>query len=193
MSILKLAQKEEAARLVAEGRLDYGEISEKLGLDRKTFYRWRREPAFDHRVEEILAEITRPARRLAIARKAYRLSVLNRLHVKLETLIEQRAKAHSDVVAGGDTGLIVRQFKVSGETEVEEYVFDAAVIREMRAVQEQAAKELGQLVDKHEHKISSLKDLSDEELAALLAEDGEHLPPAGEDSDGTGAPEEGAG
>lgn len=192
MPVLKNAKKEEAAQLVAEGRLDYGEICEKLGFDRKTFYRWRRDPAFDARVEEILTEIMRPVKRLAIARKAYRLAVLNTAHTKIEELIKSRARDLAEV-PGGETGLLVRQFKVSGETTVTEYAFDAAVIREMRAVQEQAAKELGQLVDKHEHKIRSLKDLSDEELAALLADEGEHLSPAGEDPEGARTQEEGQG
>ena len=49
-----------------------------------------------------------------------------------------------------------------------EYAVDTGLLREIRGIQEQAAKELGQLVEKQEMKIRSLKDLSDEELDAII-------------------------
>ncbi len=88
-------------------------------------------------------------------------------------MIEQRASEMADVPGGGDTGLLVRQYKVSGETVMTEYAVDTATIRELRGVQEQVAKELGQLVEKKDIKLRSLKDLTDDELAELIAEIGE--------------------
>lgn len=171
MKVLSDPKREQAAQLIAEGRFEFGEVAEKVGVDRVTLYRWKRDKRFTARVEQIIADHSRATKRLAIARKDYRVGVLNKLHTKLETLIEQRAADPSTAnIPGGDQGLVVRQFKVSGENVVSEYVFDRAVLQELRAVQEQAAKELGQFVEKHEHKIGSLKDLSDDELAALLGE-----------------------
>jgi transposase-like protein len=144
-------RKEEAAQLVAEGRLEYSEIADKVGVDERTLLRWRRTANFIARVEAISDDFLKSSRKLAIARKEYRLGVLNRLHTKLERLMEQRAADVSTAeAAGGDQGLIVRQYKVSGENQVTEYVFDRAVLQEMRALQEQAAKELGEFVEKRE-------------------------------------------
>ena len=183
------AQKEEAAQLIAEGRYEFKEIAQKIGINRETLSRWRREKKFAARVDEISADFARSSKRLAIARKDYRVGVLNKLQTKLETLIEQRAVEMVDTGAGGDTGLLVKQFKVSGETVVTEYAFDAAVVRELRAVQEQAAKELGQFVEKHEHKIGGLKDLSDDELISILADTGDEAETQGEDPAGAGEAE----
>ncbi len=189
MKPLSNPQREKAAQLIAEGRFEYGEIAEKVGVERTTLHRWRKDPKFANRVEQISREFSEASKRLAIRRKDYRISVLNRLQTKLENLIEQRAEdmANSNI-PGGDQGLVVRQYKVSGENQVTEYVFDRAVLQELRAVQEQAAKELGQLVEKHEHKISSVKDLSDEELE-LLANELEQAETPGSNPEGEGSAE----
>lgn len=187
MKPLANPRREQAAQMVAEGRFEYSEIAEKLGVERRTLQNWRKDIKFIARVERISREFSESTKQLAIRRKDYRISVLNRLHTKLETLIEQRALEQSTAnIAGGDQGLIVRQFKISGENVVSEYVFDRAVLQELRAVQEQAAKELGQLVERHEHKIGSLKDFSDDELRALLANDDEGAAES-EDSGGAGS------
>lgn len=143
--------KEEAAQLLAEGRKEYGEVSEKIGVHRETLLRWRREKTFVARIDKLREEFLEAAKDRALARKDYRLSVLNAKHDKLLTLIEQRAADPQMAdIPGGTTGLVVKQLKVSGETVVSEYVFDRAVLQELRALEEQAAKELGQIVDKRE-------------------------------------------
>ncbi len=178
MSQTPAQRKEEAAQLIAEGRLEYGEIAEKIGVDVRTLLNWRKGTKFSERVEEISSEIADRMLRLAIARKEYRVAALNRHQTKLETLIEKRSQDMADVPGGGETGLLVRQYKVSGENTVVEYAFDAALSRELRAVKEQAAKELGQLVDKSEltgkdggplkHDIT-VEHLTDEQLDAEIA------------------------
>jgi transposase-like protein len=192
MKTLSNPNREQAAQLIAEGRYEYSDIAEKIGVDRRTLHKWRQEPKFAARVDHISREFADGFKKLAIARQEYRLRSLNRLHLKLETLLDQRAADMAkESIPGGDQGVIVRQYKVSGENQVTEYVFDRAVFQEMRAIQEQAAKELGQLVEKHEHKINSVKDLSDEELDALDAELGPGGEAEGGDSQGEGAPAEG--
>jgi hypothetical protein len=105
-----------------------------------------------------------------IARKDYRINCLANVHSKLLTVIEERAADPSMAdVPGGKTGLMVKTFKVSGETVMTEYAVDTGTIKELRGIQEQVAKELGQLVEKRETKIS-LKDMTDEQLAELYAE-----------------------
>jgi hypothetical protein len=58
-------------------------------------------------------------------------------------------------VPGGKTGLLTRSLKMVGSgdesTLVTEYVVDVPVIREIRALHEQTAKETGQWTEKIEH------------------------------------------
>lgn len=151
MARLSDPKKEMAAQYIAEGRLEYGEIAQKVGVERTTLHRWRKEEKFAARVDCLREEFLAAAQDRAIARKDYRLSVLNAKHDKLLTLIEQRAADPTMAeIPGGSTGLVVRQLKVSGETVVSEFVFDRAVLQELRALEEQAAKELGQFVEKRE-------------------------------------------
>ena len=83
-----------------------------------------------------------------IASLEYRLNRLDTLERKYFDLIDARAEEHADV-PGGSTGLLVRQVKLSPSgVEVEEYVADTAVTKEIRAIYDDTAKELGQRVDK---------------------------------------------
>jgi hypothetical protein len=88
-------------------------------------------------------------KRSAIADVDYRVAVLNELETKLHDVITARAAEYTGTsVVGGETGLVVRRYKMVGSGEsaqlVEEYEVDTATIKELRAVHEQAAKELGQ-------------------------------------------------
>jgi transposase-like protein len=186
MKALSNLQKEKAAQLIAEGRYEYGQIAAMGGVERHTITRWRKDPKFSARVDELNREFAESVKHNAIARKERRIGILNALQTKLLTLIEDRAVDLSGEVAGGQTGLLVRQYKVSGDNSATEYVYDSAVIRDLRAVQEQAAKELGQFVDKHEMKILDLKDMTDEQLAAIIAQ-------AGIDEDGSPGGQDGTG
>jgi len=163
-------KKEQAAQYVAEGRLLNKEISEKMGVTPKTLFNWQKEKAFKTRVAEIRVEYANSATRLGIARRDYRITCLASVHSKLLGVIEQRADAMSDgSVPGGDTGLMVKTYKVSGETVMTEYAVDTGLIRELRGIQEQVAKELGQIVEKREVKFSP-KDMTDEQLEQLAAD-----------------------
>jgi hypothetical protein len=128
-------------------------------------------------VREIGVDLAALAQRRGIARKDRRLAVLQETRNRLLRVIDERA-ADPDMaeIPGGKTGLIVREPVVSaGEFIAYKYAVDTGTIRELRAVLEQAAKELGQLVEKHEHRvIRSLEDLTDDELDAITA--GESLP-----------------
>jgi phage terminase small subunit len=108
---------------------------------------------------EIQAEIQawrEEAKQSAVTDMAHRLNVLDGIEQKLLAVIEARSDAYSATdVIGGDTAIVVRQYKMIGsgrEAEmVEEYAVDTATIRELRAVHEQVAKELGQWTERHEH------------------------------------------
>lgn len=169
MKALCSSKKEKAAQEIAEGRRGYGEIADKLGITVRALHKWRQEEKFDARVVTLREEFAERAKARAIRRKEYRIDVLADLQNRVLTVIEERA-GDPDMaeVPGGKTGLLVRQYKVSGDTVVTEYAVDTGTIRELRAIQEQVSKELGQLVEKHDHRvIRDVSDLTDEELAVI--------------------------
>ena len=173
MKALPNPKKEQAAQFVAEGRYEYGEIAEKIGIDRVTLHRWRKDEKFAARVARLSLEFSEGAKARAIRRKDYRVNVLADLQNRLMAVIEARAADPSMAeLPGGKTGLLVRKPLASGGMLVgEEIAVDTGMIRELRAVQEQAAKELGQLVDKHEQRvIRGIEDLTDDELAAVVGQ-----------------------
>lgn len=144
-----------AAVLCAEDELSDEQIAAEVGIGRATLNRWRELPEFAVEVERQKAAILSQALRLPIAKKHERLRVLNDLHQRQLALIRARSEQHPDV-PGADTGLIVGTLKqvkhISTSTddgtetwteEHWEYQFDAALIREIRALEEQAAKETG--------------------------------------------------
>ena len=90
----------------------------------------------------------------AITAVSYRIGRLAELERGYFDVIEARREAYSNGrVIGGDTGLVVIQTKLAstGET-VDEYVADTAVTKEIRAIYDDVAKELGQRVEKTETK-----------------------------------------
>ena len=144
-----------AAVLCAEDELSDEAIAANVGIGRATLNRWRELPEFAAEVERQKAAILAKALRLPIAKKHERLRVLNELHDKQLALIGARSTQYPDV-PGADTGLIVGTLKqvkhitVSTDEGTQtwteehwEYQFDAALVREIRATQEQAAKETG--------------------------------------------------
>lgn len=81
--------------------------------------------------------------RFAISSKVDRVSRIQSLIDRMDSLMASRARAYSHV-PGGDSGLLVaRQREVAGEV-VHEEVLDAMVLKEYRELLRQAAGELGQ-------------------------------------------------
>ena len=88
-----------------------------------------------------------------IASLEYRVQQLDDMEQGYQRLIDARKEAYANTsVIGGDTGLVVLQQKMVGSGPdaqfVEEYVADTAVTKEIRAIYDDVAKELGQRVDK---------------------------------------------
>lgn len=151
----KTSPKARAAILVAEDELTDEEIARVVGVTRRTLTTWKRQPAFAAVVGDHIGQLQAGMLRLAIAKKRRRLAVLDDLHAKALRVIAARSTDESLAeFAGGETGLLVRQVKVVGTgamaREIEEAAVDTGLIREIRALEEQAAKELGQWVEKAE-------------------------------------------
>jgi transposase-like protein len=143
----------EAAQMVADGELTFTQIAEKLDISRQTLSNWRDEPEFSGRVQELVEEYDTAVKRRGIARATRRIDAQNDRWRRTQKLLQARAESLAGV-PGGDTGLLVRTYKIIGtgdKTErVEEYAFDAALYREIRELEKQTAQELGQWVNKAE-------------------------------------------
>lgn len=142
-----------AAALDAADELTDERIAADVGVSRASLNRWRAKPAYAAEVARQKQAILEHALRLPIAKKTKRLTVLNDLHEKQLAVIDARALEHGDdpKIAGGATGLVVREYKMIGSGRdaqvIETYGVDVALIREIRGTQEQAAKEVGDWSD----------------------------------------------
>jgi hypothetical protein len=141
--------REKAAALLADGELTDREIAAQVGVDRPTLWRWRQHPDFAARVRSILERAAEELERHAIALKNRRMAGYDRRWRALQQVIEERAADPSmEGVPGGRTGLLVRTLKTVGSGEaarqVEEYRLDAALLKELRELERQAAEEAGQ-------------------------------------------------
>lgn len=149
------AEKERAAFLVAEDRLTDEQIAADLEIGRTTLHRWKTDPAFSARVEQIKAEVREKLSAMGIAARQNRLDALNDRQRRMAEVIRQRAENLKSVPGGGNTGLLVRQVKGIGKGEdfqvVEEYAVDTGLLREMREHEKQAAIEVGEWTEKKEH------------------------------------------
>jgi hypothetical protein len=122
------------------------EIAQRAGVTRTTLNRWRELPEFAAEVERQKQAILQKALRLPIAKKHYRLKVLNDRLMAIQEVITERSQEGLPA-AGAGTGLIVRDVKAVGTGRdaeiVDVFAVDVALLREERAIMEQAAKETG--------------------------------------------------
>jgi Helix-turn-helix of insertion element transposase len=148
-------KRENAAHLIADDCLSDEKIAEQVQISRSTLARWKSEPRFITRVEAIATAYAKRVLNRGIARKERRVAVLNELHEKMLLVISERAEsADLSTVPGGKTGLITKMLKGIGKGEdfqvVEVYEVDTGTVKEIRALQEQVAEELGQRVERTE-------------------------------------------
>jgi len=167
-------RQEKAAILVAEDFQTDEQIAHSIGITRKTLHTWKKKPGFAARVQEIAAEMCDKALKEGISRRERRLAVQNETHNKLLTVISERAKdADLQAVPGGKTGLVCKTVKGIGKGEdfrvVEQYQTDTDTIKAILAIHEQTAKELGQVVERHEvAEVNPYQFKTDAELEAEL-------------------------
>ncbi len=144
-----------AAVLVAADEITNEQIAKEAGTSVVSLWRWKQHPEFMERVQEHEVALQAAMLRLAIAKRHKRLATLDKLHNKALAVIEARGEEMADEAPGVETGLLVKSYKQVGQGPsaqlVTEYAVDTPLMREIRAIEEQAAKELGQWVEKNEH------------------------------------------
>jgi hypothetical protein len=151
---VRLTERQEcAAQLVAKGTLTDDAVAVELNLSPKTIQRWRTLNVFIARVESLQAEVAAGVVVEGIAHRNSRVTALNDRWTRMQRVIEDRARDDEMAnVPGGPTGLLVHTVKQIGAgpsaTTVDEYSVDTGLLKELRAHEEQAAKELGQWIEK---------------------------------------------
>lgn len=145
-----------AALLVAEDDMSLRRIAEEVGIAYPTLLKKKNAPEFKQRVAEHLEELEAEMLRLPIAKRRKRIARLNDMSERVQMLIDDRATVfgEDESIVGGRTGIVVKQTKSIGFGKnaqiVIENAFDRALLMELRAIDEQAAKETGQWVDRGE-------------------------------------------
>lgn len=146
---LRSARMEEAARLVAEDYLPDPKIADKVGISLAGLKKWKKLPEFEARRKYFVSRYSERALNHGLARQDRRLSILNDIHNRLLRVIEARAEAEElQHIPGGDTGTVTKMLKGIGKGDdfqvVEVYEVDTGILKEIRAIHEQVADELGQ-------------------------------------------------
>jgi hypothetical protein len=146
--------KKRAIPLVAADELTDVQIAAAVGVSRRALATWKRHPDFAAAVGGAVGELQAAMLRLAIAKKRKRLEVLDDLHRRTLAVVEARARRYAADPTAPDeakTGMVVREEVVSRKGVVTiRWCYDAAVPREVCNIEEQAAKELGQWVERSE-------------------------------------------
>lgn len=141
-----------AAQLIAAGEKADDEIAAVCGTSRATLAKWKLAPAFKFRVRQIVEATAKALLKDGIRLRETRLTNLQARVDKMLALIEARGVEMKGEIAGGETGLLVRDYK-GKDCDVPVFKFDAALVKELREHEKQAAIELGQWTEKREHKV----------------------------------------
>lgn len=129
-------------------------------------------PEADKYVNQIVDAETAKYVAEEIRTKAGRVQAIAERRQRLYDVIAARAADpdHADV-PGHKTGLIAITMKALGTRYVKEASVDTALLRELRAMEQQVAQELGQWVERAESQVSlnRIEDASPAELETLMA------------------------
>lgn len=173
---LKSGKRERAAILLAEDQLSDQQIANSIGVSRQSIVRWKKNKRFAERVAELNEIMCEQALKHGIARRETRVAVQHELQSKLLTVIAERAAdAELQGVPGGKTGLVCKTVKGIGKGDdfrvVEVFETDTPTVKALLALHEQAAKEMGQIVERHEvADVSANTFKTDAELEAELVQ-----------------------
>lgn len=145
------AKHAEAVLLVAEDTLTDTQIAEQVGISRRTLADWKKDKFFQETLDGVITEIRTALLRRGIARLDRRLARWDKTWRDLQSVIEARATEMRGSCAGGNTGLVVLREKPAGmDGTIEEYVVDTGLLAELRALEMQASKELGQWTERRD-------------------------------------------
>jgi hypothetical protein len=161
------AKRHRAAILVAEDDLPDHAIAKEVGIGKRTLEDWKAHPDFMAQVGGHIGQLQASALKFSIAKRHKRVGDLDKLYRKAMDVVELRAAQYcgeadtpaeaarrifrNGTVPEAVTGLLVKKESISGNGIIStEWAVDTGLLKEIRALQEQAAKELGQWVERSE-------------------------------------------
>jgi hypothetical protein len=144
------AKRQQAAKLVAIGKLTLDDIAKAIGCSPRTIDTWKADPAFVAEVASIKNSWRGRANSGGLADLDFTLRNLQDRHTRLRAIIDYRAKdPELRLAPGGKTGLICVTYKMQskgeglGSASVPEYAIDVAMLQEMREIEVQIQTHLG--------------------------------------------------
>jgi transcriptional regulator with XRE-family HTH domain len=141
----------QAAQLLAEARLTLEEIAAQAGITIRQLSRWKLLPPFAAKVQEIAAKLEAAILAKSIGQQAERIEQKHKRWLAMREVIEER-KRDPELLKHSKTGLLVRRLKPVKGGVIEEFAVDTGLLGRIDDVENDAAKELGQLTEQHEHK-----------------------------------------
>jgi len=149
--------KSTAAILIAEDLLTDVKIAERVGINLKTLGNWKRNEHFAAKVLEYQKAFADRALKHGLANKEIRLHELDKMYADLKQVIRERGSSEEmKKVPGGTTGLICKTYKGIGINQQEIFEVDNPTIKQLIAIHEQYAQELGQKIAKMEVAFGSI-------------------------------------
>src|SRR5690349_10111989 len=131
-----------AGRMLAEDKLSDSEIALQCRITRRTLIRWKREPAFQRIIDAQLTLSSQHAETELFRERQYLIAGLDACWENMKQIIRIRAKSpEMKGVPGGQTGLLRRKGQARG---VANYELDRPLLMEMRKLEVEASKLLGQ-------------------------------------------------
>ncbi len=155
-------------------------VAAEVGCSVRSLVLWQRHPEFADALRGALAEQQQAVGQWAVLVRSRRLECLAERHALLGQVIAERAAAYAGAAPGTGTGLMwpdARLVKVvedetppettaEGEpvvksarryVTVQSWRVDVATLRELRDLERQAAVELGEWTEKHEHGLDAVE------------------------------------
>jgi Helix-turn-helix domain len=203
LGLISSAVREKVATLVASGRYSNAEIASRLGIGERTVYRLRKRPTFIAAVQQILDSYRKRYLKQGLARKELRIAELTAMYNALDELVEARkADTRFTWIPGFSSGLVqvtsltrlagpasapvseqldgqsqISFLNLSGTRVAVRFAIDLATVAQKCAILDQIASESGDKLTRVEvRKISSLRDLTDEEVVAVARDAGQPVP-----------------
>lgn len=146
---------------LGDARFNATKAALSAGYSEKTAYSIGARLLKDVEIQEAIQAWRDLVKSRGIATLEYRLNRLDDMEQRCWRIVAERGEALGDDAraSGGASGFIVKQHKIIGGGEnaqfVTEYVFDGGLSKEIRAIYDDAAKEMGQRIEKSETKLDA--------------------------------------
>jgi predicted DNA-binding protein YlxM (UPF0122 family) len=149
-------KQQEALELLFKGDMTVPEVADRLGIDRRTFYRWQKLPAWVAQWNEWTEETLASLRQSSVAGKVRRTEIRvarHEAHLKVVSARKKRnaGKGDEELESGYYKRVLIRNISKDGSvTEIEKPEYDRDLVTTLIADENNLEKSLDPLPTKHE-------------------------------------------